>query len=215
MSYSGGLKPNMRDKEKIIPWGGVWVGDSRKVKDKSCGRNCSCDMCRILTHRERNTLTLINMMSSQVQTLEWKSLFLFIYFLFFFFKFVCSPGKLKQNQKKQTKMIKTTKKKILNSRFTINEGRKEGGVGGNELRVLSERRWSSATGLELKDPQRWAERVAVVKAVHPDACTKKKPCCAVFLVRQLARVLCALSCRCLGRGFRSAWGRKKVLLLNT
>lgn len=64
-------------------------------------------------------------------------------------------------------MIKT---KILNSRFTINVGR-----GKNELRVLSERRWSSATGLELKDPQRWAERVAVVKAVHPDACPKK-PC---------------------------------------
>lgn len=73
----------------------------------------------------------------------------------------------------------------------------------NELRVLSERRWSSATGLELKDPQRWAERVAVVKAVHPDACTKKNPV-EQFLVRQMARVLCALRCRCLSRGFRSA-----------
>lgn len=30
----------------------VGGGDSKKVKDKSCGRNCSCDMCRILTQRE-------------------------------------------------------------------------------------------------------------------------------------------------------------------
>lgn len=79
-------------------------------------------------------------------------------------------------------MIKT---KILNSRFTINVGR-----GKNELRVLSERRWSSATGLELKDPQRWAERVAVVKAVHPDACPKK-PCWAVFSQAASQGVMCS------------------------
>lgn len=72
-------------------------------------------------------------MSSQVRTLKWKSLFLFVFSSFFFVLFClfAVPEKLKQNDKKANKNDKNK-----NIEFQIHN--KCGRRGKNELQVLSE-----------------------------------------------------------------------------